>query len=530
VSDETPRVERVRAAELIGALCLATDLGMGFPFEHGLQSTLIAMRLADRFGVDPATASQTYYACLLSHSGCTTDAHVTPEVYGGSLTTHFHPLMYGSGRDVLTGLIRALPDPEGAGLVRAVQVARRFPKMARETRPHLTAACEVAGMLAERLGLSGSVRGLLAYLLERWDGHGPLGRAKGEGIPLSMRIVHLAVDAAFQRLLGGEERVVRLVRERAGHAFDPELAACLVDDAGGILALDARASVWEETLSCEPHPPLLLDGEALDRGLAAMGNFADLISPYLAGHSAGVAELASAAGQRCRVDEADTAMLRRAALVHDVGRVAIGARIWQKPGSLNADEWEQVRLHPYHTERVLSRSPFLAALAPVAGAHHERLDGSGYHRGAAGAELALPARVLAAADAYHAMTEPRPHREPIAPERAAEILGQEARAGRLDADAVTAVVESAGQRVPRVERPAGLTEREVEVVAMLARGLQTKQVARTLGISVKTADRHIQNAYRKIGVSTRAAATLFAMEHGLMAWGEFPIGRRAARP
>jgi HD-GYP domain-containing protein (c-di-GMP phosphodiesterase class II) len=529
VSAETPD-EGARAAEVIGALCLATDLGMGFPFEHGLQSTLIAMRLADRLGVDPATASQTYYACLLSHSGCTTDAHVTPEVYGDSLTTQFHPLMYGSGRDVLTGLIRALPDPGSRGLLRATQVARRFPRMARESRTHIAAACEVAGMLAEELGLSVSVRGLLAHLLERWDGHGPLRRAKGEEIPLPMRIVHLAVDAAFQRMLGGEERVVRLVRERAGHAFDPELAACLVDDAERILALDADTSVWEETLACEPHPSLLLDGEALDRGLAAMGNFADLLSPYLAGHSAGVAELAAAAGHRCRLDAADIIVLRRAALVHDLGRVAIGAQIWQKPGPLNADEWERVRLHPYHTERVLSRSPFLAALAPVAGAHHERLDGSGYHRAAAGAELAFPARLLAAADAYHAMIEPRPHRERLAPERAAEILGEEARAGRLDADAVTAVVESAGQRAPRLERRAGLTEREAEVVALLARGLQTKQVARALGISVKTADRHIQNAYRKIGVSSRAAATLFAMEHGLVAWGEFPIARPEARP
>jgi hypothetical protein len=156
VSDDTPRDERVRAAEVIGALCLATDLGMGFPFEHGLQTTVIAMRLADRLGVDPATASQTYYACLLSHSGCTTDAHVTPEVFGDSLTTHFHPLAYGSGREVVTGLIRALPNPESAGALRPVQVARRLPKMAREMRPHLTAACEVAGMLAGGLGLSGS--------------------------------------------------------------------------------------------------------------------------------------------------------------------------------------------------------------------------------------------------------------------------------------------------------------------------------------------------------------------------------------
>ena len=517
--------ERVRGAELVAALCLATDLGMGFPFEHGLRRTLIAMRLADSLGVDRETRRQTYYACLLSHSGCTTDAHVTPEVYGDSLTAKLHPLMYGSGRDVLTGLVRALPDPASTGPARALQVVRRFPKMVRETRPHLAAACEVAAMLADRLGLSRSVQGLLAYLLERWDGHGPLGRAKGEEIPLPMRIVHLAADAAFQLLLGDEERVVRLVRERAGHAFDPQVAACLAGDADRILALEAEASVWEETLACEPHPPLVLEGEALDRGLAAMGSFADLLSPYLAGHSAGVAELAEAAAWRLRIDEGGVAALRRAAFVHDLGRVAVDARIWQKRGPLSADEWERVRLHPYHSERVLARSEFLAALAPVAGAHHERLDGSGYHRAAVGADLGRPARLLAAADAFHAMTEPRPHREPIPHGRAAAILAAQASAGRFDAAAVTAVVESAGLRAPRVERPAGLTEREVEVIGMLARGLQTKQVAHALGISVKTADRHVQNAYRKIGVSSRAAATLFAMEHGLMAWGELPMER-----
>jgi HD-GYP domain-containing protein (c-di-GMP phosphodiesterase class II) len=221
--------------------------------------------------------------------------------------------------------------------------------------------------------------------------------------------------------------------------------------------------------------------------------------------------------------------IRRAGLLHDLGRVAVHPRIWQKPGPLTADEWEQVRLHPYHTERVLSRSPFLCGLAPAASAHHERLDGSGYHRGAVGAELALPARLLAAADAYHAMTQPRPHRPALAPEQAGAELGADASAGRLDAEAVSAVLEAAGQQVPRLERPAGLTEREAQVVGMLARGLQTKQVAHALGISAKTADHHVQSAYRKIGVSTRAGATLFAMEHGLIAWGELPIARVQAR-
>ena len=526
----SPDEERVRTAELIGALCLATDLGMGFPFEHGLHETLIAMRLAERLRVDRETASQTYYTSLLSHAGCTAEAHVAAQVFGGSMTENFNPLMYGSVRQVFTGLLRSLPDEDVTGLARAAQTARRLPRMARETRPSLTASCEVAGMLAEQTGAPTAVPDLLAYLTDRWDGHGPLGRGKHQEIPLPMRIVHVATDAALQLHLGGVAHAVGIVGQRAGHAFDPEVAACLVEGSAAILAFDDGGSAWDETLAVEPSPPLMLGGDALDRGLAAMGRFADLISPYFAGHSVGVAELASEAAGRCRIDAVGATAIRRAGLVHDLGRVAVHAWVWQKPGPLSADELEHVRLHPYHTERCLSRSPFLAALAPVAAAHHERLDRSGYHRGSPGADQTMPARLLAAADAFFAMGEPRPHRPALEPERAAEALTAEANAGRLDPDAVTAVIEAAGHRAPRLERPAGLTEREAEVVAMLARGLQTKQVAHELGISVKTADRHVQNAYSKIGVSTRAAATLFAMEHGLVAWGELPIGRPLARP
>ena len=530
VADEAPHQrERIRVAEVAAALCLATDLGTGLPFEHGLHSTLTAMRLGQRLGVDRETAAQTYYACLLTYSGCTADAEITAQTFGGSRVTHYAPVMFGSEREQLAGIVRALPTPGTPAPVRAIQIARRLPKAARERDPHLAAICEVAQMLSKRLGLPKPVGDLFVHLTERWDGKGYLRRSRGEEIPLALRITQVARDATLQRMLGGDELAVRIVRERAGHAFDPEVANCLANGAEEIFAAVQEAPAWDETLAREPQPALTLEGEAIDRALAAIGDFADLVSPYLAGHSAGVAELASAAADRCRVDAAGATTIRRAALVHDLGRVAVHPGIWQKPGPLTPDEWEQVRLHPYHTERVLSRSPFLSALAPVAGAHHERLDGSGYHRGSVGAELGLPARLLAAADVYHAMTEPRPHRDSVAPERAAEELGRNASAGGLDADAVAAVVEAAGQRVPRLERPAGLTEREVEVVAMLARGRQTKQVARTLGISIKTADRHIQNAYRKIGVSTRAGATLFAMEQGLVAWGELPIVRPTAR-
>jgi HD domain len=333
--------ERVRTAELIAALCLATDLGMAFPFEHGLHTTLIAMRLADKLGIDRPSACETYYACQLSHAGCTTEAHVAAEVFGGSLTTNLNPVMYGSTLEVVRGVLRALPDPGSAAFVRAAQTARRLPRMAREQNSHLAAGCEVAGMLSDRVGAPPSVPALLTHLIERWDGKGPLRRAKGEEIPLPMRIVHVATDAAFQRLLGGSEHAARMVRERAGHAFDPDVAACLVEEATEILALDESASAWEEVLAREPSPSLVLEGEAVDRALVAMGSFADLISPYLAGHSAGVGMLAGSAAEACGIDAVDVTAIRRAGLLHDLGRVTVHARIWQKPGPLTADEWSR---------------------------------------------------------------------------------------------------------------------------------------------------------------------------------------------
>jgi HD-GYP domain-containing protein (c-di-GMP phosphodiesterase class II) len=531
VSDDRPAAGgSVRAAEVIAALSLATDLGIGLPLEHGLHSTLFAMRLADRLRVDPETASQTYYACLLFYVGCTANADVAAEIFGAddSLTTYAAPVRFGSRPELMAGFLRAVAPPGGAPLVRARQLAHGLPRVASVFKEHLAAFCEVAQMLTDRLGLPRSVGALFSHVAERWDGKGQPGRSKQDQIPLPVRIVHVARDAAFQRMLGGDEFAARVIRERAGHAFDPAVAAIL-DATTDILALDAHASAWDATLACEPRSRLTLEGEAIDRAVAAMGDFTDLVSPYLVGHSAGVAALAAAAAERCRLAPAEAVVIRRAGLVHDLGRVAVPVRIWQKPGPLTADEWERVRLHPYYTERVLTHSPFLSELAPVASSHHERLDGSGYHRGLTAATLTRPARLLAAADAYQAMTEPRPHRAPLSPEQAARTLSEESRAGLFDADAVAAVLDAAGQPVPRIERPAGLTEREAEVIALLARGLQTKQIAGELGISAKTADRHIEHAYRKIGVSTRAAAALFAMEHGLATLGELPIAHTRSR-
>lgn len=514
-------IDQVRAVEVVASMCLATDLGMGLPLEHGLHATLITMRLCDVLGVNSETASQTYYAALLMHAGCTTEAQRSVHIFHGSMTEQGIHRRFGSALQGAAAAVASLPDPEARWPVRAYQYAVGIPRAAGYRIPFFRAYCEVAEMLADQLGVPPSISGILPLITERWDGRSHLRRAKGDEIPMPLRVAHVGYDAAYQRLVGDDDHVVDTIGRRGGHAFDPAVAEAFVANASDIL--NTPESVWEEVLAAEPKPWLSLKDEAIDRALAATGAFSDLASPYLSGHAAAVGKLAAAAGGLMGLSGSEVDAVRRAGYLHDVGRVAVHPRIWEKPGALTTDEWEQVRLHPYHTERVFVRSPFLAPLAEIACAHHERLDGSGYHRGINGASLPPATRLLAAADAFHSKIEPRAYREPFPPKQASDILAEKAREGKLDPEMVSAVVEAAGQDPPRMERPARLTEREVEVVAMLARGKQTKQVARDLGISIKTADRHIQNAYRKIGVSTRAGATLFAAEHGLVTWGELPI-------
>ncbi len=513
----SPR-EQVRTAGVIASLCLATDLGMGFPFEHGLTATLTTMRLCDVLGVDAETARATYYASLLQYSGCTVDGEERADLFGDRLTRHNTHRQHGSQWESLVGIASALPDPEASWPRRTYQMVTRLPRARSFATRHFNAFCEIAGMLAERLGLPDTVTELFPYLSERWDGASVLGRAKGEEVPLPLRISQVARDATYQRLVADDdEQVAATIGSRSGHAFDPAVVDAFLANASDVLGpAEPDGSVWDAVLDAEPGPPLHLAGQQVDRALRAMGAFADTASPYLTGHSRSVGELACRAAELVGTSPAEETAVRRAGYLHDLGRVAVAPGVWAKQGRLTADEWEQVRLHPYHTERVLVRSPFLAPYAQIAAAHHERLDASGYHRGLNAAALPLTSRILAAADAFQSKIEPRPYRDALSPEEATRVLVAKSEGGGLDPDAVVAVAEAAGQEPPQVERPAGLTEREVEVLRLLARGRATKQIGASLGISAKTADRHIQNIYAKLEVSSRAAATLYAAEHGLV--------------
>lgn len=513
----------VRTAELVASLSLATDLAMGLPREHGLESAIICARLARSLSVGDDTGSQAYYGSLLYYVGCTADAEISAELFPwGTMLENFNAAIYGSLGEVIRGIVRSIPDPDADRLTRAFQVARTLPRAMRGHPAHMTAMCEVAQMLGKRLGLPASIHGLFGQLTERWDGKGGLIGLRGEEIPLALRLVSVARDASIQKWVGGLDYAVEVIRRRAGGGHDPQIAEQFCAHADQLVPR-TEESLWDLVLSCEPGVRRMLSGPAIDEALAAMGDFADLAAPCLTGHSEAVARLTQEAAKRMGFDAAAQRGVTRAARVHDLGRVAVSPAVWEKAGPLTTDEREQVRLHAYHTERLLASSPFLAGLAETASAHHERCDGTGYHRGVGAAVLSPAARLLAAADAYHTMTEPRPHRPALSSTDAADALSAQSREGRLDADAVRAVLDASGQAAPLRIHPAGLTDREVQVLGLLAHGFQIKQIGRRLGISTKTASRHVQNIYPKIGVSTRAAAAVFAMEHGLAGWGVRPM-------
>ena len=230
-----------------------------------------------------------------------------------------------------------------------------------------------------------------------------------------------------------------------------------------------------------------------------------------------MAALAARAAQQARLPADDVQLVRRAGWLHDIGKTGLSASIFTKASSLSEREWEQVRLHPYHTERILTHAEVLSGPGSLAALHHEHLDGSGYHRQFPAAMLPPAARILAAANSYCALLQDRAYRAALSPDTAAETLQYRVRTGQLDNDAVRCVLAAAGHHVAHSGGIAGLSEREIEVLRLLARGLTTRQIGEALVITPKTADHHIQHIYNKIGVSTRAGATLFAMEYNLLA-------------
>lgn len=494
----------------MAALSLATDLGMGQPMEQGLRTCLVALELADAVRAEASVLPEVYYTALLRFLGCTADAHEAAAIGGDdiALRAAIAPVLGEAPGPFLRAVLPAL----GPGLSaprRAALGASFLATGPGRMREGVRAHCEAAEMLAERLGLPAGIRAALATAFEQWNGHGFPNSVTGESIPLAARVVAVARDVEVMARLGGRDAVSGVLRGRAGHSYDPVLADAALVNLDRLLEAAGTEMPWDVALRREPQPHANVLPERLDDILAVFADFADLKEPRRAGFSRDVAGLAAGAAPE------HAPFVRRVGLVQDLGRVAVPNRAGGRGGSPADDE--RLRLHPYYSERVLGRLPTTAPLARVAGLHHERLDGSGYYRGATGADLPWEARVLAAADVLRELTLEIPGRAAPTPAQAATALARLA-PRQLDGDAVDAVLVAAGVRARRGRPawPAGLTEREVEVLRLICRGASKKAVAAALGISPSTADHHIRHIYGKIGVSSRAAATLFAVERDLL--------------
>lgn len=510
-------VDDVRLAELVAALSLGVDLGFGQPMEHVLRECLIALRLAERVGLSAEDRLVVYYTALLVNVGCHSDAHEQAKWFsddialkGGKYEHELGSLADARATMRLFGAGQPMLHRFRLGLEFAISGRRDFSSM-------ITNHSRLARMLAEQLGLPAEVRQAVGSSYEQWDGKGWPGALRGPDVPIAARLAQLAEFTEVAHRVGGLSAAVQLARKRSGRQFDPRLVDVVCADGPAIFDDLDSLQTWTAVIDAEPALGVRMTSAELDQALLAIADFVDLKSPCMLGHARGVADLASGAATRLALSTTDVSLVRRAALVHGWGRLGVSNSIWDKPGPLGMGELERVRLYPHLTERMLRQSATLAPIGAVAVQCHERLDGSGYPRQLSGAAISLPGRVIAAAQTYQTKVEDRPHRSALRPSEAAEFLRSEAAHGRLDTNAVDAVLDAAGHRVHRtVGGPARLTQREIDVLRLLARGLQSREIAARLVISPKTVRNHVEHIYAKIDATNRATASLFAMRHGLL--------------
>jgi HD-GYP domain-containing protein (c-di-GMP phosphodiesterase class II) len=496
----------------------AADLGLGQPMEHCMRQTAISLRLADLIGTTPEERAAIYYMGMLINAYCHADASEQAEWFGDDIALKRDGVdVLGMNTVQMLSLLIRMIGSHGPKLDRAKRLAT-FPAVApKKFASFVTTHAALGSQFAARAGFDDLVVTGLAQSYEQWDGKGEPRHLKGEQICLPARVVSFAAPVEMYARRHGQPATVEMVKKQRGKAFDPAIADLFCAHVDEVLAGLDEAGTWDGLLAAEPGLARRVDGSDLDGLLEAMGDLVDLKSPFLAGHSRGVANLAAAAAQQAGLSDTEATVLHRAGLIHDLGRMGVSTAVWDKAGRLTEPEMERVQLHPYLTDRMLAKVPNFARIREIAARHHERLDGSGYPRGLTGGSLTPSDRILAAADVYHALTEPRPHRPAHGPEDAATQVRAQVRAGLLDGDAVGAVLRAAGHRAPvRADRPAGLTAREVEVLQLLARGQANKQIAARLSVTPKTVSNHVEHIYSKIGVSSRAAATLYATQHGLM--------------
>jgi len=514
----------LRLSEFVATLALAQDNAFGQPLESQLRSCLLASWICGTADVDAATCETTYWVALLRYVGCTAHAHEVASLFGDDIGIRGQTLVHDGAdlAEVMRDVMAFATAPERSQADRDAAV-RVIQESAAAWVDHNSASgCEAGDMLVQRVGFGDEVRDALRFTFERWNGKGHPAHSTGEDIPLPMRIVHLSHDMEAIGRRFSPQQAVDAARDRRDRTYDPQLADVFVERGLEWFATLARIEPWDAVLALEPHPRRLLEGAELDRALLVAADFIDLKSPYMGGHSRRCAALSADACRALGLTDDEITDVRRAALVHDFGITAVSNAVWDKSSALTRAERDRVERHPMVTEQMLRRSPAFEAVSPIAAAHHETANGSGYHKRLRAAASGAGACVLAATEVYVGLTADRADRPAFSPDAAAAELQDLVSRGVLEPRAAHAVLVAAGQAEPeaparkRAQNPGGLSGRELEVLDLAVRGLTKQQIADRLFISPKTADHHIQHIYTKIGVSTRAAAALWAMQNDLV--------------
>lgn len=435
-------------SDVFAALSFALDLTEGQPMGHALRSCLIAMELGGRLGLPLAMKRDLYYAALLKDVGCSSNASHVFSLFGGDdrlakgarmqvdWSNYFRAAFYAMGH--------AAPGASWFARARRIaQIARKGPRVAAEL---VEIRCERGADIIGQLSLGPGAAAAVRALDEHWDGRGHPRGLRGEEIPVVARILTLAQTLEVFAMRNGVEAALQLVRSRAGKWFDPlVVSACagLEADLAQWCAMET-AALQQCVADGEPGGAALLAGpNAIDRIAHVFADVVDSKSPFTGAHSQRMTEIAVSVAHQSGWSEAEVADVRRAGLLHDLGKLTVPNMILDKPGPLTPSEWEIMRMHAFYTERILSHIRGFEWMAFASAAHHERLDGRGYCRGLRGEQLPQLSRVLAVADIYDALSTRRPYRAALAPEEALCIMERDRGTG-LCPVALDALIEALG--------------------------------------------------------------------------------------
>jgi putative nucleotidyltransferase with HDIG domain len=442
----------------MSALSYALDLTEGQPMGHSVRSCIIGMRLAKHLGLEVRQQGDLYYALLLKDAGCSSNASKLFHILSADeirakrdvKLTDWTRVGWESLQYAFTHVATGAPFLERVRALIGVAARQQT-----ESRELVKIRCERGASVARRMGFPESVATAIHSLDEHWNGGGYPDGLRGAEIPLFARILNLAQTLDVFRVNRGADAAIEVARRRSKRWFDPDLVqtAAALAKTGSLWAdLDSKHIIGKAT-ELEPQERRMdLTEERLDQICLAFAEVIDAKSPFTYRHSNGVADAAVSIGRRLGLSPSERLFLRRAALLHDVGKLGVSNAILEKPAKLTMEEWDIMKKHPYYSREILRRITGFEELSEAAAAHHEKLDGSGYYRRLSGSELSLPARILVVADIFDALSAKRPYRDALPVETVLDMLMKDV-PHALDRNCVQALVDVQ----PRLAQDAGET-------------------------------------------------------------------------